>query len=215
MECFNLRKEWSLEEHPDWYYEVPDMHTLILGNYPPHEKRRHYNFFYPNSQNRFWDILAEIAGVEISERRGPPAVLERQKIMKKLNVGVQNIAKKILRKGLSASDEDIQIQEFRDLLKLINRSKKLRVIHIAGYSSKHSTYKGFVRYLEEAGLIEKGSLPKNPTAGFSFEIQCKRPIRCFVGNSTSGRAVIPPKELVKQFKKSINQGTKMVNKRNE
>jgi G:T/U-mismatch repair DNA glycosylase len=88
------------EIHPDWYRDVFPMYYLILGSFPPHSKRWDYPFYYPNKINRFWKILAEIAKVNLtvpitSEKN---AVDERFSIMQKLNTGVQNLGKKILRK---------------------------------------------------------------------------------------------------------------------
>lgn len=52
------------EVHPDWYYTVPQMKTLIIGSFPPRTntpdiKRtfRHYEFYYPNKYNYFWKAL--------------------------------------------------------------------------------------------------------------------------------------------------------------
>ncbi len=68
----------SIEHHPNWYHDIPAMHTLILGSYPPHADRRHYEFYYPNKVNRFWNILAGIKGHTLGHFKGEDAVKERK-----------------------------------------------------------------------------------------------------------------------------------------
>src|SRR5580704_1037204 len=100
------------EPHPDWYYPVQGMRALILGTFPPHIRKRDYEFYYPNNQNRFWKVMAEIANTKLAQNEGPQAVVERKWLMTQLKVGVQNIGKTILRDGVSSLDKDIEITEF-------------------------------------------------------------------------------------------------------
>jgi G:T/U-mismatch repair DNA glycosylase len=95
----SLNKTAHIEEHPDWYFDIPVMKTLILGSYLPSPKRYSYPFYYPNKINHFWKILADIARVKLKYFEGEDAVTERKKIMLKLKVGVQNMGKKIKREG--------------------------------------------------------------------------------------------------------------------
>ena len=74
------------ERHPDWYYPVQGMRTLILGTFPPHKKKRKYEFYYPNNQNRFWKVMAEIASTELLQTEGTQAVEERRRLMTQLKV---------------------------------------------------------------------------------------------------------------------------------
>jgi hypoxanthine-DNA glycosylase len=125
------------------------MHTLILGTFPPHKSKRKYEFYYPNTQNRFWKILAEIAGRPLTFKEGAAAVAERKKLMEVLNVGVQNVAKTIRRKGKSSLDENIEIVEYQDLLSIIETHESLRTVLLTGFSGTSSTYSWFVQYLNK------------------------------------------------------------------
>lgn len=193
------------EIHPDWFYPVKTMQTLILGTYPPHKKRRDFEFYYPNNQNLFWKVLAEIANYKLTEFKGKAAVTEREKLMKILNIGVQNLGKKIERKGESASDSDIKIIEYQDILSLIKNSKRLKVIILAGYSGKTSTYRGFIDYLKKNNVAF--SQPKKIKAGSTFNLYLENNITCFITNSTSTAAApsgVTFKNLVKQFKQAFD-----------
>lgn len=180
------------------------MQALILGTYPPHKKRRDFEFYYPNNQNLFWKILAEIANYKLTEFKGKAAVTERKKLMKILNVGVQNLGKKIERKGESAMDSDIKIIKYQDILSLIKNSKSLKTIILAGYSRKTSTYRCFIDYLKKNNITF--SRPRKIKPGFAFKLYFKNEITCFITNSTSTAAApsgVTLKKLVRQFKRTL------------
>jgi G:T/U-mismatch repair DNA glycosylase len=187
------------ECHPNWYYPVQGMRTLILGTFPPHIRKRHYEFYYPNSQNRFWKVLAEIAKTKLSQNRGSQAVEERKRLMEQLKVGVQNMGKTIVRDGKSSADKDIEITEFQDILGIINENDSLQAILLTGYSAKTSTYREFVRYLNEKQV--RHNAPEKVKADYEFIAEFTKPIKCIVGNSTSMAAGrIRFERLLEQFK---------------
>ena len=181
------------------------MRALILGTFPPHKNKRKYEFYYPNSQNRFWKIMAEIANTKLSQNKGPQAVEERKRLMTQLKVGVQNIGKTILRDGVSSADKHIEITEFQDIRGIIDENDSLQAVLLTGYSDKTSTYHSFVKYLAEK-RIPHSPLPKEVRAGYEFTAQFKRPITCIIGNSTSmaaARGGVSPGSLLKQFRSAI------------
>ena len=191
------------ECHPDWYYPVQGMRALVLGTFPPHSAKWDYKFYYPNSQNRFWQVMAKIANTELSLNKGLQAVEERKRLMTQLKVGVQNIGKTILRDGVSSADNDIEIIESQDILGIINENDSLQSILLTGYSGKTSTYRSFVKYLTK-NQVPHSPLSEKIRAGCEFTIQFKRPITCIIGNSTSRAARrVTCESLLKQFKSAI------------
>jgi G:T/U-mismatch repair DNA glycosylase len=162
------------------------MRALILGTFPPHIGKRHYECYYPNNQNRFWNVMAEIANTKLLHTEGTQAVEERKRLMTQLKVGVQNIGKTILRDGKSSADKDIEIIEFQDICGIINENDSLRATLLTGYSNKTSTYGEFVKYLTKNHV--EHNQPEKVKAGSEFTAQFKRPITCIIGNSTSTRA---------------------------
>jgi G:T/U-mismatch repair DNA glycosylase len=99
------------EDHPEWYYPIPEMHTLILGTFPPHKKQWDYQFYYPNKANHFWKVMAEVGKTTLTKWEDEPAVEERKHLMKQMRVGVQNIGLAVERTNQSALDKDIVILE--------------------------------------------------------------------------------------------------------
>jgi hypothetical protein len=90
--------------HSNWYRDVSPMRCLILEAshlIPLWE----YPFFYPNGRNRFWKILADLAEefLKWTKADKTKAVQERYEIMKKLEIGVQNLGLEIERKGKSGN----------------------------------------------------------------------------------------------------------------
>ncbi len=197
--------EKTIEIHPDWYYPILEMKTLILGTYPPSESKRHFEFYYPNRINRFWKIMAKVADSHLNSHTGEAAVLERQALMKTLKVGVQNLGLKIERKDNSASDDMIKILEFQDILGLVKTATSLKCILLTGYSGKTSTYKDFIKYLKMHQV--EHSVPIVVKAGEKFNIIVEgRDIVVYIGNSTSTAARrVTEKMLVKQFSDAIFQ----------
>lgn len=192
----------SIETHPDWYHDIPVMRTLILGSYPPHADKRHYEFFYPNKVNRFWNILAGIKGHTLQHFKGDAAVQERKQLMEELQIGVQNMGLKISRKGKSAADNDIDILEFQDILATIRRHPELNRILMPGYSGKSSTVLSFIRYLKEQDITVQITKPVKHGSSFVLHID-GREILCIALTSTSPRVAISFEALIALFSEYI------------
>jgi len=199
-----MDKNWESEIHPSWYRDLPTLRMLILGSFPPHPSKRIYPFFYPNGRNRFWKILADIAGIPLEWTKKDPAkaVEERYAIMQKLETGVQNIGYEIERKGTSALDTDIRITKYHDILSIITTHPELTRIMLPGYSAEHSTTRSFLKYIEQKG-IRSSDIPSIKTeAAFKIYVN-DREIECVILNSTSTAAKIRYDVLLEQFKRYL------------
>lgn len=196
--------DWNKEKHPNWYKDVSPMRVLILGSFPPHSSKWAYPFFYPTAANRFWKILAELAGEPLiwTKTDKSKAVQERYEIMKKLEVGVQNLGLEIERKGKSALDTNIIINKYQDIISIIETHPELRRILLPGYSAINSTAKSFIRFIQQKGI--EVSAIKEIKAEMEFKIQIKdRSIDCVVLNSTSTASRIKYAILLEQFRKNL------------
>ncbi len=143
-----MNADWNKEVHPNWYKDVSPMRCLIPGSFPPHPTKWEYPFFYPHGRNRFWKILASLADESLEWRKADKvnAVEERYEIMKKLEIGVQNLGLEIERKGKSALDTHIRITKYQDIISIIENHPELTTILLPGYSAIHSTAKSFMKY---------------------------------------------------------------------
>jgi hypoxanthine-DNA glycosylase len=199
-----MNMTWSPEVHPHWYKDIPEMHYLILGSFPPHPSKRQYPFFYPNGRNRFWRILADLAGMQLQWTRldEVKAVQERLEIMKKLKVGVQNLGLEIERRGTSALDTDIKITKFHDILSIIDNHPELKKILLPGYSAFSSTARSFLRYLSDNGVAFSPNEPIKSESNFRILLG-DRSLECIVLNSTSTACRVNYSSLLEQFRRSL------------
>ena len=196
--------DWNKEEHPNWYKDVSPMRVLILGSFPPHPSKWVYPFFYPIAGNRFWKILADLAGEPLKWTKTDKikAVQERYEIMKKLEVGVQNLGLEIERKGKSALDTNIRINKYQNIISIIETHPELRRILLPGYSAINSTAKSFIRLIQQKGIEASAIDQIKPETEFKIHIK-GRSIDCVVLNSTSTASRIKYDFLLEQFRKNL------------
>jgi G:T/U-mismatch repair DNA glycosylase len=199
-----MSEDWNTELHPNWYKDVTPMRCLILGSFPPHPSKWAYPFFYPNRRNRFWKILADVAGEPLKSTRdnNAMAVEERYSIMRKLEVGVQNLGLEIKRKGRSALDTDIRIIRFHDIISIIETHPELKRILLPGYSAVDSTARSFIKYLQEKGIKISPIEQIKPDTLFTMELG-NRSIECVILNSTSPASRVKYDFLLEQFKQHL------------
>ena len=180
------------------------MRCLILGSFPPHPTKWAYPFFYPTASNRFWKILADLAGESLKWTKvdKTKAVQERYEIMKKLGIGVQNLGLEIERKGNSGLDTHIKINKYQDIISIIETHPELRRILLPGYSAINSTARSFINYIQQKG-IETSTIDQVKPETL-FKIQFKgRSIDCIVLNSTSTASKIKYDFLLEQFRRNL------------
>ena len=180
------------------------MRCLILGSFPPHPSKWAYPFFYLNRRNRFWKILADLAGESLQSTKDNKvlAVEERYFIMKKLEVGVQNLGLEIERKGKSALDTHIRIIKFQDIISIIETHPELERILLPGYSAPNSTAKSFIKYLQQIGIKISAIDQVKPDTLFKMEFK-GRSIECVVLNSTSPASRVKYDFLLEQFGRNL------------
>ncbi len=196
--------DWNKEEHPNWYRDVSPMRCLILGSFPPHPTKWEYPFFYPNGRNRFWKILADLAEESLKWTKvdKTKAVQERYEIMKKLEIGVQNLGLEIERKGKSALDTHIRINKYHDIISIIETHPELKRILLPGYSAINSTARSFIKYIQQKGI--QASAIDQVKAETLFKIYFKgRAIDCVILNSTSTASKIKYDFLLEQFRRNL------------
>jgi len=196
--------DWNKEVHPNWYKDVSPMRCLILGSFPPHPSKWAYPFFYPTARNRFWKILADLAGEPLKWTKADKtkAVQERYEIMKKLKIGVQNLGFEIERKGKSALDTHIRINKYQDIISIIETHPELRRILLPGYSAINSTARSFIRYIQQKGIEASAIDQVKPETLFKMHFK-GRSLDCVVLNSTSTASKIKYDFLLEQFRRNL------------
>ncbi|MCL9808364.1 uracil-DNA glycosylase family protein [Flavobacterium luminosum] len=196
----------TVEIHPNWFYDFYPMKTLALGSFPPHPKRHAFPFYYPNKQNRFWKVMSELSGIELQASLSDTVqvIEERKQIMRKLNLGIHDVALEIIRKNNSSLDANIEITKFQDIVSIVNNHPELEKILLLGFSAKNSAAQTFLKYIEQEQL--KVEFPSNfrLKSEQSFTIFVNdRKMECVILNSTSSASSVTIPQLVNQFRQFI------------
>ncbi|MDR0682317.1 MAG: hypothetical protein LBG15_10800 [Dysgonamonadaceae bacterium] len=148
------------EKHPWNWYLPSGAKTIIIGTFPPAIRNWSYDFFYPNKNNYFWKIMAEIAGQELRYFSGNEAVRERKKILNQLQTGLSDMGKTIRRTKNSSLDENLEVVEYMDIFQLLDENPFVNKIIFTSSSGKSSAIRWFRDYLSEKGICYK--IPKGP-----------------------------------------------------
>ncbi|MCL9806273.1 hypothetical protein NAT51_12115 [Flavobacterium amniphilum] len=194
------------ESHPNWFYDFKPMKFLMLGSFPPHQSRHAFPFYYPNKQNRFWKVMADISGISlVADFSDTDKVIEERKsIMRKLQMGIHDVAQKIIRKGNSSLDSDIEIIKYQDIVSIVKNHSELEKIILLGFSAKSSAAQSFLKYVKDEkieAVFPEGFNAKAPAAFYIFIDN--RKIECLILNSTSSTSSVQVPKLVEQFREFI------------
>lgn len=192
----------TIETHPNWFYDFQPMKTLVLGSFPPHQSKHSFPFYYPNKQNRFWKVMSQISGIELhTDFLDTEKVIEERKaIMRKLSLGIHDVALQINRKNNSSLDNNIEIVKYQDIASIVQKHPEIERILLLGFSAKSSAARSFLNYLEKEKI----------KCVFSDTFQCKanhefaifidnRKIECVILNSTSSASSVKFFQLIDQF----------------
>jgi G:T/U-mismatch repair DNA glycosylase len=191
------------EIHPwDWY--LPSgAKSLIIGTFPPTLRNWSFDFFYPNKNNYFWKIMAQIAGRKLQFLNGPEAVEERKEILCQLKTGVSDMGKIIRRKAGNSLDQNLEIVEYMNIFHLLQENPSIRKIIFTSSSGTSSAIRWFKEYLTLANIdfkIPKGKRPLRTSLiiqGKSIEIVL------LYSTSPLAGATIPFDRLVELYKNEI------------
>lgn len=115
----------SMERHPLQPFLPPNARILMLGSFPPPQKRWSINFFYPNMQNDMWRIYGLIFFhdkdyfVDLPNKRFNKPLLEE--FLRKKGVAIFDTATVVNRLQNNASDKFLEIVEPTDISLLLKQ----------------------------------------------------------------------------------------------
>lgn len=114
-----------IEHHPLVPFLPKNARLLMLGSFPPQQKRWCMNFFYPNRTNMMWEIFGEVffgdsqrlVDVENKTFR----LVDIQVLLNEKGIAIFDTATAVRRLSGNASDKDLQIVEKTDIPALLER----------------------------------------------------------------------------------------------
>ena len=124
------------ESHPFEPFLPADARLLMLGTFPPAEKRWSMRFYYPNFQNDMWRIMGwcffddknyfvDNNGKRFQLDKLVPFLLDR-------GIALYDTCTKIIRTKNTASDKDLQVVEQTDLKAMLRQLPQCRAVATAG-----------------------------------------------------------------------------------
>ncbi|MDB5022874.1 MAG: mismatch-specific glycosylase [Mucilaginibacter sp.] len=175
---------------------------LILGTFPTKESLRKFKFFYPNTSNKFWRILAGLQGKELEFLKGDEAVDERRKILDKLNLAISDMGHTIYRQNESSLDANIFPVEFTNVFQIIDDNPQIKTIIITSSTKGTSVLSWFLAYCQLNDVTVY--IPKKPLIPWETLIHFNnKTVKIIVIYSTSGATYIEEPKLVAMYRLAI------------
>jgi G:T/U-mismatch repair DNA glycosylase len=136
------------EQHPFLPYIPGNATRLIIGTTPPprfsQEKlsSKDVNFYYGSKDNKFWDIIGDIANIDFKKENTEEEIEKRKKFLDENDIGICDIVYKTNRKKPdSALDEDLIDIEHLDIVNeiLVKYPKMDTLLYTSGFVKQQIT----------------------------------------------------------------------------
>ena len=124
------------ERHPLQPFLPLHAQLLMLGSFPPPQKRWSMNFFYPNLQNDMWRIFGlifkadKLAFVDVEEKRFKQQPIEALLLEK--GIALYDTATAVRRLQGNASDKFLEVTEPTDVVALLRAVPQCRAVAVTG-----------------------------------------------------------------------------------
>jgi len=126
----------DIEQHPFKPFLPPKAKVLILGSFPPPEKRWSINFYYPNLQNDFWRICGLIFFDDKEYFLMPDAKAFNLDtivaFLEEKGIAMYDTATAIKRLKSNASDNFLEIIKTTDVASLLDKMPLCHAIAVTG-----------------------------------------------------------------------------------
>lgn len=151
MEYKNIRHTFE----PVW---DENSHVLILGTFPS-VKSRENQFYYGHPQNRFWKVIAEVAGWSV-----PETIQEKKEMLLANGIAIWDVIAKCTITG--SSDSSIRDVEVNDIGLLLAGTN---IQHLYGNGAKACEL--YNRYVREETGREIQKLPSTSPANAAYRME--------------------------------------------
>lgn len=157
-----MEKRFEKVTHPFEPVFKDDSKILILGSLPS-AKSRENDFYYGHPQNRFWRVLAKIAGEEI-----PETILEKNEFLLRNKIALWDVIHSCEISG--SSDASIKNAVANKIEKILDAAKIKKIILNGG--TAFSLYKKFwSETLEKKYGVSVIRLPSTSPANASYSLE--------------------------------------------
>ena len=149
-----------VENHPFEPWLPGNAKLLMLGTFPPSEKRWCMPWYYPNFQNDMWRIFGiiyfadKLHFVDVENKTYRLDAIKE--FLKEKGVAIYDTAQQVIRTKNTASDKDLQIVQPSDLDGMLRQLPECRAVLTAGQLATKifSEHFGIKEKPEMAGFVE-------------------------------------------------------------
>lgn len=125
-----------VELHPFEPFLPEEARLLMLGTFPPAEKRWSMKFYYPNFQNDMWRIVGHCYFGDkqhfIADYGKHYRLEELKAFLVEQGIALYDTCTKVVRTKNTASDKDLKVVELTDLKAMLRQLPLCRAIATAG-----------------------------------------------------------------------------------
>ncbi len=125
-----------IENHPFEPWLPSNAKLLMLGTFPPSEKRWCMPWYYPNFQNDMWRIFGIVYFGDkmhfVDAERKTYRLDAIQKFLREKGVAIYDTAQRVIRTKNTASDKDLQIVQPSDLDGMLRQLPECKAVLTAG-----------------------------------------------------------------------------------
>ena len=129
-------KETQIERHPFEPFLPADAKLLMLGTFPPAEKRWSMPFYYPNFTNDMWRIVGYCFFGDkqhfVADDGKHYRLDELKTFLTTHGIALYDTCTRIIRTKNTASDKDLQVVEQTDIRTMLQRLPQCKTIVTAG-----------------------------------------------------------------------------------
>lgn len=126
-----------IESHPFEPFLPPHAKVLMLGSFPPPEKRWSMKFYYPNKTNDMWRIMGLVFFGDKNKFIRPGGYDEAaiRAFASGRGIAMYDAAVKVYRQKGNASDKFLEVVEPLDVFGMLSRLPECRSVVTAGEKS--------------------------------------------------------------------------------
>ena len=124
------------ESHPFEPFMPANARLLMLGTFPPSEKRWSMKFYYPNFQNDMWRIVGHCHFGDkqhfVDDNGKRFRLQELASFLSDMGIALYDTCTRVVRTKNTASDKDLEVVEETDLTAMLRQLPQCRAVVTAG-----------------------------------------------------------------------------------
>lgn len=128
----------AIEPHAFGTFSHPEAEILIIGTFPTHKRNWAFEFFYPNSQNVFWEVIGSVFNYTFQNHKDESAVEERKAFAKLHKIALTDMLAKAIREKDSSGDDQLIPVELMDILSILKTNTSIHRLILTSRSGKNS-----------------------------------------------------------------------------